>query len=489
MSVVDSMALAAAEQVELTAGPKAGLAAWKTLVLNVPGMATRARAILGALRCAVAARDVDAIDAVIGFWRSIKEGDYLDDVRAHCASMRARGYPRAASDFARAESERWPTAASLVLWAECLAHEGRGEEALAPLDEAASRAAREGHAELVVTARVRHAAILAASPTTLARAVSDTEAIDLSGAAAEDQLRAAAVLLRAPGRFVRARALGTLEALVRREGETAVAREATLLAVRHVDAIGLELSRVEADHVTAILACWPREVERVLAIERVRIRLALAEAEDDVAREAALARAGAADPEVLRHLARARAVLGGAKEAARAPSGASSQDSVGARLASHALDAVVAIERQAWDEAARALEASRAIVTAAPTGVPPALATALSLGLRAPEPTKREATRLAEALLARQALFSKLVPLALALHAAGRSDLAREALRVAHARREPGAAAEVARTLATEAWRVAEEARRARAAGRMDEARRTRRRARALFAEAKAKAT
>ena len=85
MSVVDELSLAAAAAAA-SAGPRAGLRAYRSLVDGLAGEA-RARAILGGLECATALGDAPALDAFIARWRVQSGDDHFPAVAERCLAL------------------------------------------------------------------------------------------------------------------------------------------------------------------------------------------------------------------------------------------------------------------------------------------------------------------------------------------------------------------------------------------------------------------
>ena len=81
MSVTGSVAIALAERVERTGGPRAGLVAWRTLASNASDGDTRGRALMAGIRCSVALRDVQAASDLVTFWSTIDRGTFAAGCR------------------------------------------------------------------------------------------------------------------------------------------------------------------------------------------------------------------------------------------------------------------------------------------------------------------------------------------------------------------------------------------------------------------------
>ena len=112
MSVAASVALAVAERVERTGGPRAGLVAWKTLAGNTTDGEVRGKALLAALRCALALRDTGALTELTEQWASVDCGVWDEAVASSCkALVRAGLLPRAVG-LAHAETQPHRTLSS-----------------------------------------------------------------------------------------------------------------------------------------------------------------------------------------------------------------------------------------------------------------------------------------------------------------------------------------------------------------------------------------
>ena len=451
MALVDSVALAAAEKLAHSAGAKAGLAAFKTLALSVASTEGRARAILGALRCATALRDGENVSVASGWWPSIKEGGYLREIVALCNDLVRAGMREEAVALAAAEVARYPSARASYLHGRCL--ELVGHDAARAYADAVARAEKEGAADVGALARLRRAESIAREPTRVDDAVAEAKALDPVSLPPVRRLAWARVALRSSSRFARAAALGVLEEL----GTTGAVR----LAALHADAMGDALTPLEADRTRAVLRRWPVESEREAALARLGAVERIAAAASALEREAAVTEAAQMSPDAAAHLVRARAVLSGA--------GGGPRSGAARGVADLALDALVALRAARQGEAVEALaaagralreedEAAPRATGAAAAPLPVAAWTALDAALASESSlVVGEAATFAETILARPRAPSPRghVGLAGALRRAGREDLCVAALRLAAAQREAGAHDALVRATSSRAWEIA----------------------------------
>ncbi|MDB4942613.1 MAG: hypothetical protein JWP97_2147 [Labilithrix sp.] len=468
MSLSADVAIAAAERIEKTAGPAPALAVYRRLAANAAHVELRARAVLGGLRCATAVRDLGALRDLTLLWRTVDEGVW-EEVFVTCRALGRANLHVPAVALASAEVERLRTARALYLVARLLdvAGDRRAAEAFRVAQE---RAENEGATAVAHACRVRRAAWLATTREGLSEAIALAKDVPASAASDAERIVLARVLLRAPSRFVRAGAIGLLDDVVSRAAPGALtlpAREALVLAARHADDLGDELTALEADR---LLALFGREaVAREAAPVRVAIAAiaALGRAratgdESEVLRS--LEAAAAADPELARLHGRARDILGGRFEP-------STTD------ASNAGSLLLDVAGSLRDEApARAAHALRLLAEATERGerVPPATWTLAQAALETDAAEVRPvAGRLAAALLGR-ATFAPprgYLPFAQALSIAGMNELATTARRAAVTAGEPGAAEALALVLTRSAWQLHQTGERSRALAQLREAR------------------
>lgn len=311
MNVASSMALALAERVEKSAGPKAGLVAWKALANNSGPGDTRARALLSAMRCAVAANELVELMELVRFWELAGTAPSDRDVGAMVKDLARRNLLGPALALATAEVARRRSAYALYVQARCLEVAGdlRAHDAFA---EAVRRAEEEGDAaaDLARAARLRR----------LVRTPDPDEAakVDIARLPPADRIVVARALLRASNRFTRAGAIATLDGLVA-SGDVPIAKRALAVAAAHVDDAGASLTSLELDR---LLALFGRDVAVALAPrarDLARAAAVIAQATTDPELDAALVDAARVEPSLGEIHARARALVGGRKEREDAP--------------------------------------------------------------------------------------------------------------------------------------------------------------------------
>lgn len=470
LSQAVSLGISGIERAE-QGSPRLAMRLFDALAKNVVDPEVRARAALGALRCAV---HLDEVNDILNFsilWPEMRAdptgalaGAVLDLVK-RLVSMKRLDI---ATALAKSEVERKTSARSLYLYARLL---DRTDERAAfdVYGRAAEIAEQEpGSPAVAVTARVRRIERLAMDPTRCQEAALEAAAANPEAATPAQKLVIAAGRLLASSRFTRASGLSILEEL----GRTArpeIAQAAIRTAAQHADRMAEGLSSIEADRVGAALKHWPDPSQRDSALVRLLalVRIAAARGED---RDRRLIEAWDAAPEIFPLLCRARAVLTGGGvgsyaglDEARA---AASQEAAGPfdwglRLASIGLDAVVAIRRDKPLEAVSALRSARDFVAPLAGEAPPALWTAVVLALGSSDSHARDAAlALAEDLLS----VSGLVPpspalrvrrLSTLLRRAGRADLAVRVLRWAASSKDTSATQDLAGELTRQGWSAA----------------------------------
>lgn len=424
MSVAGTIALRACEQVELRYGPRAGLVAWKTLAQSSNDAEVRAKALTGGIRCGVALRDGDAVGELIGLWPSIARGDWpvanlvRDLARAKMTSE--------ATSLAQAEATRHRTALSLYTYARAL-DVARDPRAVEPLRETIERAEKEGNGRIAMAARARLVTLLARSWETLGEAL--VEAAKLDPKEVADPIELARVLLFSGSRFTRAAAIGILADSAKSD-DIEVRLRARRLAARYADEAADAITPLERDRLSAFLK------------DALDQRLA---------------------PDVEE---RARDILRGRYEVPKEEVPAPPKDARARRLFRHdeILDVVVALRDGAPARAARSL-LSLALALEAGERLPrEALAVAhAALTTRAPSSlSERElvdvAIRIIRCWLVKPSYAAPprgYLALADALLDAEQPDLALLARRAAAARKENGALASLATTLARVGWAAA----------------------------------
>lgn len=480
MSLSTDVAVGAAERLERTAGPGAGLKMWRRLASTATGAELRGRAVLGGVRCAIRVRDEEAIRDLSLLWRSVDTaGEALwDDAFVVMKELARAGLGAWATDLARNEVKRARTARGLYAVARCLDVAG-DPYAIPAFADALSVAEKEGARALVNACRVRRATWFSRSADTLALAIDEAKRVDVAAASPAERLAVARVLLRAPSRFARASAIGLLDDLVvagSAKERAALGRRALLLAARHADDMNDDLTPLEADRLVALFSRELVAKEMAHARDAVRAIERLARAKDKKSEadfEAALDEAARVDPELAILHQRARDILRGRFEAHES-----------SRTDTHPqwtalLDAVVAMRDEAWPRTAHALGrladwAERATGTAMADRVPPHAWTVAQAALGTSDAEVRAAAgRLVGAMMKTTTASPPRgwLGLAQALAASGLDDLATTARRGAALANEAGAPEALALALTRKGWQHAQAGDRALAIERLREAR------------------
>jgi hypothetical protein len=120
MNVATSMALALAERVEKSAGPKAGLLAWKTLAETTGPGDTRSRALLAAMRCALTAGELSEMNELTRQWEFAGTAPFDREISALVKELAKSRLLAAAVMLAATEVSRRRSAFALYLHARCL---------------------------------------------------------------------------------------------------------------------------------------------------------------------------------------------------------------------------------------------------------------------------------------------------------------------------------------------------------------------------------
>lgn len=475
MSLAADVAIAAAERIERSAGANAGLAVFRRLAANAAGVELRARAILGGLRCAIAIRDLGALRDLTQLWHTVDTGAW-DGVFSLCKDLWRMGLGVCATDLAYAEAKRMRSARALYAYARCLDVAG-DNRAGAAFGEAVAQAAIEGAPGITTAARVRRAHWLSQAPETLPAAIEEAKLVEPSHVTAAERLVLARVLLRAPSRFVRAGALGVLDAIVTEPSSSpSLVARAMRLAARHADESAGAMTPLEADRVLAIFGREPVVKSGAAARDAVRALQRLAKPGD---LEVALAEAAASTPELAALHQRAREILVGRFEAHHATALARAADPGGGAGSASPyaawgtmLDVVVAIRDGAFP---RATDAVRRLAERAERGdeLPAQAWTILQVALGCEDAEVRGAAGRAVAAMlktTRAAPPRGWLALATSLAACGMDDLATHPRRAAALAKEPGAREALALALTRSAWQLALSGERSRAAARLREA-------------------
>lgn len=473
MGVASSVALAVAERVERTAGPRAGLRAWKALAESALEGETRGKALLAALRCALTLAQVEELGRLTTLWESVSGGVWDAPIATLCVDLATAKLLPQAIALAEAEARRHRTARSLYCHARCLDVAG-DVRAAAVFHDVIERAEAEGAREIELLSRVRRAAILSRSWQTMPEALEEARHVDLAQVPALARLAVARVLLASPSRFTRAGALGALDDIAQGEDTTLAARALTI-AARWADDAGDALTSLEGDR---LLALFGREKVVSLAPrarEAVRSLLQLTQAKDEPSLLAALEESSSVEPALAPLHARARDILRGRFEVVRdivegAPREPSKRRAF--RLG-EVLDVVVAMRDRAPARAARSL---RFLAEAEEAGehLPREVLGVAQVALGYGDHELRDlAVRLVAARLRRPtggAPPRGFLHLADTLLALGMVELATTARRAAFVAREPGAAASLGTSLARSGWELAKAGSRLQAIAKLREA-------------------
>jgi hypothetical protein len=427
VALLDSIATATAAQIAKTAGPRAGVIAFRNL-LSASSEETRARAVLGGIECALDAADEHAAFTFAEQWLTITNGAWERDVVRVAKKVDARGWERVA--FLLLETEHRRRNGPFVAYAHARLCDARGNraDAFAAWQSCAAAATGAGMHRLAAAATLEIARAHARTPEARATAVALAKSIDAAALPPRQKMQHARILLLSASRFERAGALSTLADVAKAAPE--LARAAIRATARHADSMGARLTPLEADRVKAALAAWPEKEPRALALAR----LASLEKEksDPHGAEARLA----ADPGLEKLVTKARAVLAGGLGPDSSPGGGGAVPQ--GRAAAAALVGIAHAKRGALvpshlADVTRALEGRAA--------APPCAAALCLLALASEKSAlHEEAARLANAVIERRgAAPGGFVRLADALSARGRDDVAEPALRIAEATGEEGA--------------------------------------------------
>jgi hypothetical protein len=474
MSVVDTVAIAAAERVERGLGQRAGLAAWRKIAENATASPDlRAQGVVRAIRCAAGTGDIAAIHELARTWEQLGEAQAPPDISALCKQLAKAGLLVPATAVAWSETVRSPSVRSSYRYARCLdlAGDPRAADAFADVITRAEKVNDERRATL---ARVRRAAWLAKKPETIALAVEEAKRVDPRAVSPNDRLALARVLLRSPSRFARASAIGLLEQLavtaspLQPKELQALAAAALGAAAAHADDLGEGLTTLESDRLAAlfgrpeIAVQAPRAKDAVLALEK------LARAKDDAAWAFALTAVAASSADLLVLHRRAHDVLSGRFE----PDDATRERRWSPW--SGILDVVVALRDRKDASAADALRALATFEEEKRGARLPAQAWNVALvALASDSPDVRGcAGRLAHAMLrgVPRTPPRGWLAVAHALSAAGMDDVAAQARRLAALAKEAGAEEALALALTRAGWQLAHAGERSRAIAQLREA-------------------
>jgi hypothetical protein len=459
LALFDSIAIGTAQQIAKTAGPRAGVVAFRNL-LATSSEETRARAVFGGIDCALDAGDEHAAFTFAEAWFPILQGTWERDVVRAAMKLDARGWERSA--YLLVETEHRRKRGPYVAYAHARMCEARGDwvTALAAWESCAAAADAAGVRRLGAIAALEIARARARSPESRAAAFALAKSLDATSMPPRQKLQHARILLFSSSRFERAGALSALSDLAKAHPE--IARDAVRAAAAHADAMGPRLTPLEADRVKAALGAWPEKDARALAL--ARLSSIEREKGDPLGAEARLA----ADPALEVLVTKARAVLAGGF--GPDPSYGAAGAVPHARAAGLALTAIAHAKRGTLAPS-HLSDVTRALDGRAPA--PPAAASLCVLALAtSASALHEEAARLANAIVERRGTVSfGFVRLADALSSRGRDDVAEAALRVAESMGEEGASARLLSALLRQGRAAAHAGKRTEALRRLREAR------------------
>lgn len=343
MTFAEDLALAGAARIRRSAGPRAGLIAYRALARRLDD--GRGPATLAALALALEIDDQAAFDELVDLWGTAP-GDGLREIAALVRTLDAKGDRASLVRLLRAECRRLPRALTAYFFgraAESTGPEGDHAESDRAYEEAVAMATRTGDARLALLARASLSLSLARRSEHRARAVLLARGLDparIPELPPDLRIGVARLLLDAPSRFTRATGLGILDEVAKAEGPY---REmAMAVAADFTDSAGHRASPLERDRLLAILSRDPDEARRA-AVAKLVAR-AFTWSEIDAASPARAAeQILLAEPGRLEEVLRAREVLEN-----RAPSRRSGGDPgvevVAALRAGRIADAAVALD-------------------------------------------------------------------------------------------------------------------------------------------------
>ncbi|MBX3230805.1 MAG: hypothetical protein KIT84_01200 [Labilithrix sp.] len=424
MTVAGSVAIALAERVERTGGPRAGLVAWRALASNASDAETRAKALMAGIRCAVSLRDGAAAGELVALWTTIDRGTFA--VAELCRDLVRAKMTAEAIDLAETEARRTKTAHALYTHARCLdvARDQRAPEVLA---RTVARAEKEGAARVADAARLRRAVLLARSWDTLAESLAEAAKLDATKLSEGERVELARVLLLSPSRFTRAGAIGLLGDVAKSE-EVSLRLRARRLAARFADEASAAVTPLEHDRLVAMFDLGVKEAVR-----------------------------GTLTPAMEAVTERARDLLRGRYEVPRDEVVPPPDDPLKRRVHRHGelLDVVVAMRDGAPARAARSFRPLAAAVRARERLPAETLAVAHAALENGDAELRDVAIDLLAAWLAVPSYAAPprgFLALADALALAGHEELAMKARRAAALRKENGAVASLATVLARVGW-------------------------------------
>lgn len=283
MSFFDDIGLRAAEQLETSVGPYVALASYRRLFAGPADI--RARALIGALRCAIALDDDREIQAAASGLTSAPPT--TPSAVPFAIELLLKGKTELAIHVAQTEIER--TKDPLASYVRARAVEASLSASIDAVALWADVAERGDHHEVHVAVRAQATARYVAA--CLQRARKDpafelprdrlatlAESAKLETLGSEQKLLVLRARLLSGSNFHRASALSAVEEIARKSAEPA-RRMAIDLAARHFDEMPFHLHAIEIDRIRATIRRHPDEAARSRLEQRLDATLTLLKAE------------------------------------------------------------------------------------------------------------------------------------------------------------------------------------------------------------------
>lgn len=261
MSVVDRVALAAAEAAGRNLSPRAGLTALRSLLPSLSDADHRRRALVGMLDHAITLRDDSALEWILGRW-SVESTDMFSAAVNVVRRLVKQRRSETARKVASAECDREASGRAFYLRARCTRDADNAAADLRLALRKASQAPRDETLALAAAARLARVSLEKPKP-----------AIDLEQLDERARLAVLTAMLHAKGRYGRVAALDGIVTLAQSK-DPDVAKAAVRLAVRHADSDG-RLTEIEIDRIRTAVAHWPDEATRAEAMRRLEQRRAM----------------------------------------------------------------------------------------------------------------------------------------------------------------------------------------------------------------------
>lgn len=284
MSFFDDIGLRAAEQLETSVGPYVALASYKRLLAGPADV--RARALVGALRCAIALDDDREIQAAASALAGAPANVLAPSAVPFAIELLLKGKTELAVHVAQTEIERTKDPLAAYVRARALeASALGGVDAVALWAEVAERGnGPEIHVAVRAQATARYVAAClqrarkdATFELPRARLAGLAESAKLEPLGSEQRLLVLRGRLLSGSNFHRASALSAVEEIARKSAEPA-RRMAIDLAARHFDEMPFHLHAIEIDRVRATIRRHPNEALRARLEQRLDATLALLKA-------------------------------------------------------------------------------------------------------------------------------------------------------------------------------------------------------------------